>query len=115
QFGKAFISLGAFADELDYSREHICRSVSELVKKGLLRKTGEKKYGHLPCVEILPLPELSHDEAQLTKISTIVDKNINDHCQKNQTSKINIENIKEQKPESFVDVFLFKKLHSFGV
>jgi hypothetical protein len=51
-----FIHLGFFAEELHYRRETISRSTTKLEKKGFIKRTGKKKYGIFPVVEIMRLP-----------------------------------------------------------
>lgn len=122
--GEVFISLRAFSEELGYARETICRSAKRLAQKGLIRFVNKKKHGIFSIVEVLPVDEnleAATDpsfDVPLTKRSTIVDRQINDHCPDGQPQLNNINNLKQQ----HVDALGFsnkkaviEKLKSFGI
>ena len=128
--GEAFVSLGSFSNDLGYSRETICRAVTSLEKKGRIKKTGIKRYGFFPYVEILEAPQEKEElqpvrfDAPLIKPSTIIDHNVNAHCPNGQSQERTKE-LKKQTAEKIVcsknsleeqeETPLRKKLQSYGI
>ena len=125
KLGEAFISLKEFSSELGYAHETISRSLTRLEKRNLIKRTGQKKWGFFPIVEILPMEQFHSSTtissgAPLIKRSTLVDHQVNAHCPPDQLQEIRTNKNKKQEIQNVCSQileknFLKESLKNFGI
>lgn len=90
--GQAYVCLSEYSKELGYAKGSISRAIGRLVKKDLLKRTGQKKFNMFPYVEVLPLNSENRANTSfsqpLTKLLTPLNQTVNDPSPFGQTQEI---------------------------